>query len=105
MKRIIFSIILMCNLCTMWAVGQSGIYQHSVALAGYISTETGKAPTAYIWIPEGCQTVKAVVLAQQNMTEEMLYKRAVIEKLEFSRRYWALLGIDSWKIVIMGKEE
>ena len=62
------------------AVGTSGIYQHSVALTGYISLETGKAPTAYLWIPEGCQQVKAVMLAQQNMTEEMLYKNETFRK-------------------------
>ena len=59
---------------TAHAVGRSGIYQHSVALTGYVSTETGKAPTAYLWLPEGCERVKAVMLAQQNMTEEQLYK-------------------------------
>ena len=46
-----------------------------------------------------------MIAVREIVTEERLYKRAVIEKLEFSRRYWALLGIDSWKIVIMGKEE
>ena len=50
------------------------MYQYSVEVAGYISNETGKAPTAYLWIPEGCRQVKAVVFAQQNMTEEMLFK-------------------------------
>ncbi len=67
----------------IFAVGTSGIYQHSVALTGYISPETGKAPTAYLWIPEGCQQVKAVMLAQQNMTEEMLYKNEMFrERME-----------------------
>lgn len=75
MKRIIFLFfILHASFFTAFAVGASGIYQYSVALTGYVSTETGKAPTAYLWIPEGCQQVKAVMLAQQNMTEEMLYK-------------------------------
>ncbi len=61
-------------LTSVMAVGRSGIYQYSVALTGYVSSETGKAPTAYLWIPEDCKHVKAVMLAQQNMTEEMLYK-------------------------------
>lgn len=75
MKRIIFLFfILHASFFTAFTVGASGIYQYSVALTGYVSTETGKAPTAYLWIPEGCQQVKAVMLAQQNMTEEMLYK-------------------------------
>ena len=51
----------------IYAVGSSGMYQWTVALSGYISTETGKAPTAYLWIPENCLQVKAVVFAQQNM--------------------------------------
>lgn len=62
------------------AVGHSGMYQWSVALHGYISTETGKAPTAFLWIPEGCREVKAVMVAQQNMTEEMLYKMPSFQK-------------------------
>lgn len=95
MKRIIFFFITMCSLCTMWAVGRSGIYQHSVALAGYISAETGKAPTAYIWIPEGCQNVKAVVLAQQNMTEEMLFKNETFRK-RMSKLNVALVWVAPW---------
>lgn len=31
---------------------------------------------------------------------ESLFKRATIEKLEFSRRYWAQLKVEDWKIVI-----
>lgn len=59
---------------SLMAVGRSGMYQYSVSLTGFVSEETGKVPTAYLWIPDGCQQVKAVMLAQQNMTEEMLYK-------------------------------
>ena len=76
MKRVIILlyIILDASFLAIFAVGPSGIYQHSVSLTGYISPETGKAPTAYLWIPDGCQRVCAVMLAQQNMTEEQLYK-------------------------------
>lgn len=55
-------------------VGGGGMYQWSVALRGYISNETGKAPVAYLWVPDGCKQVKAVLLSQQNMTEEAIYK-------------------------------
>lgn len=55
-------------------VGGSGFYQWSVELRRYISNETGKAPVAYLWVPEGCKQVKAVMLSQQNMTEEAIYK-------------------------------
>ena len=59
-----------------WAVGVggSGMYRWSVELRRYVSPETGKAPVAYLWVPEGCECVKAVILAQQNMTEEAIYK-------------------------------
>lgn len=62
------------------AVGPSGMYQYSVEVAGYISNETGKAPTAYLWIPQGCRHVRAVMFAQQNMTEEMLFKMPSFQK-------------------------
>ena len=55
-------------------VGGSGMFQWSVELRRYISNETGKAPVAYLWVPEGCKNVKAVMLLQQNMTEEAIYK-------------------------------
>lgn len=74
MKNLLF--VLFCALfCTSsYAVGPSGMYQWSVSLSGYVSNETGKAPTAYLWIPDGCKTVKAAVVAQQNMTEEALFR-------------------------------
>jgi hypothetical protein len=49
-------------------------YTCSVSLQGSISEETGKAQRAYLWIPDGCSHVKAVILAQQNMTEETIFK-------------------------------
>ena len=32
-----------------------------------------------------------------------LTRRAEVEKLELSRRYWTALGVHDWKIVIVGK--
>lgn len=57
-------------------VGGSGMFQWSVELRRYISNETGKASVAYLWVPDGCKSVKAVMLSQQNMTEEAIYKNA-----------------------------
>lgn len=75
MKRLLFLLTtFLLLLPSAMAVGRSGMYQYSVSLTGFVSEETGKAPTAYLWIPEGCLQVRAVMLAQQNMTEEMLYK-------------------------------
>ena len=80
MKRIIFFSVLVFFFFSAFAVGGSGIYQYSVSLTDYVSPETGKAPTAYLWIPEGCQQVRAVMVAQQNMTEEMLYKMPTFQR-------------------------
>lgn len=65
---------LMATVTHAVGVGGSGMYQWSVELRRYISTETGKAPVAYLWVPENCKRVKAVMLSQQNMTEEAIYK-------------------------------
>jgi len=40
---------------------------------------------------------------REIVSEAMLEKRANIEKLEFSRRYWAVSGAADWKLVIMEK--
>lgn len=65
---------LMATVAHAVGVGGSDMYQWSVELRRYISNETGKAPVAYLWVPEGCKQVKAVMLSQQNMTEEAIYK-------------------------------
>ena len=76
-KRLLF-IVMLCLMMAKSAralgVGGNGMYQYSVELTNYISGETGKAPVAYLWIPDDCQTVKAAMLAQQNMTEEAIFR-------------------------------
>ena len=66
--------VVLSNSASAVGVGGSGMYQWSVEVRGYISNETGKAPVAYLWVPDGCKHVKAVILSQQNMTEEAIYK-------------------------------
>lgn len=74
-KRLLSLLLLLhLSIVCAWAVGTSGMYQWSVQLRGYISPETGKEPQAFLWVPQGCQSVQAVVFAQQNMTEEMIFK-------------------------------
>lgn len=63
------------------------MYRWTVELRGYISPETGKAPNAYLWMPEGCEKVKAVMVSQQNMAEEALFK------MPSFRRQMAELGV------------
>lgn len=62
------------------AVGETGQYKWSVQLRGYISPETGKEPQAFLWLPENISDVKAVVMAQQNMTEETIFKMPAFKK-------------------------
>lgn len=76
----LITILLVAYLTPIRAVGASGMYQWSIELTGYISLETGKAPNAYLWLPENCKRVKAVIVAQQNMTEEALFRMESFRK-------------------------
>lgn len=42
------------------------------------------------------------VAVRELTTAEALSKRAEIEKLELSRRYWNSVGVTNWKIIWMG---
>ena len=42
------------------------------------------------------------VAVRELATAEALSKRAGIEKLELSRRYWNSVGVTDWKIIWMG---
>jgi len=50
----------------------------------------------YIKYTDGTAAVREIIRA------DALTKRAEVEKLELSRRYWASLGVVNWKIVIAG---
>lgn len=45
-------------------------WQWSVEIKELISEETNAHPSAYLWIPENCKQVRAVIIGQHNMTEE-----------------------------------
>lgn len=51
----------------------------------------------YIRRADGTAAVRELVSAAD------LTRRAEVEKLELSRRYWAALGVSDWRIVIAGK--
>lgn len=76
------AVVLLAFSLHMSAIGVGGgrMFQSSVELRGYISSETGKAPVAYLRVPEGCAKVKAVLLCQQNMTEEAIIKMPSFQK-------------------------
>lgn len=96
MKRIIFFVLTLWTAC--WqaqAVGQFGDWTCSVALSGYVSDETGKAPNAYCWIAEGTEQVRFAVLAQQNMTEEALLRSGRFRK-QMAELGGALIWVAPW---------
>lgn len=49
-------------------------YQWSVPLANVVSNETKGHPEAFLWIPENCRQVRAVIIGQHNMTEETIFE-------------------------------
>ena len=89
LRKSFFVLLLLSCLTTgkVLATGSSGMYRWLVELRGYISPETGKAPNAYLWMSEGCEKVKAVMVSQQNMAEEALFK------MPSFRRQMAELGV------------
>lgn len=70
MKRLLCILFFMC--VALGAI--AGEWQWSVPLKGFISPETSKEPTAFLWIPSGCHQLRAVMVGQQNMTEETLFE-------------------------------
>lgn len=76
MKKVVLILFIVLFATSPRAFGSegSGVYGWSVGLKGCVSGETGRAPEAYMWLPDGCKEVRAVMLAQQNMTEEALFR-------------------------------
>lgn len=94
MKRFCVCMIAMLTL-EAYALGKFGDWTCSVALSGYVSSETGKAPNAYMWVDEDCEQVRFVVLAQQNMTEEALLRNADFRK-QMARLGGAIIWVAPW---------
>lgn len=62
-------------------------WQWSIPVTKIISPETKQNPQAFLWIPENCKQLKAVVIGQHNMSEE-----GILEHPKF-RKEMAKLGI------------
>jgi hypothetical protein len=62
-------------------------WQWSVSIHNVVSSETNDHPRAFLWIPEGCKQVRAVIVGQHNMLEE-----GILEHSGF-RKKMAQLGI------------
>ena len=55
-------------------------WQWSVEIKELISEETNAHPSAYLWIPENCKQVRAVIVGQHNMTEETIFEHPGFRK-------------------------
>lgn len=81
MKRYCLLLFCLLSFGSLWA----GEWQWSVAVRGRVSRETGKPQEAFLWIPPTCSRVRAVMVGQQNMSEETLFElpafRREMEKL------------------------
>lgn len=67
--RLLFSIILLLFFSPCLRAGE---WQWSVPLDGFVSNETNRNPTAFLWIPADCMQIKAIIVGQHNMSEETL---------------------------------
>lgn len=50
----------------------------------------------YVLFDDGTAAVREIA------AEDFPSKRAEVERLELSRRYWSSMGVTDWKIVLMG---
>ena len=68
------------GVCILWMVMAwlqtvcAGEWQWVVTLKGFVSDETKKEPETFLWIPENCEKLSALMWSQQNMTEETLFE-------------------------------
>ena len=83
-------------------------WQWSVEIKELISEETNAHPSAYLWIPENCKQVRAVILGQHNMTEETIFEhpefRKNMGKLGIAE-IWITPGIDQRWDVTKGTQQ
>ena len=65
-----------CMMATVLVALEAGAatgYRWSVPVEGIVSTENGCAPEGFLWIDQGCDSLKALMFAFQNMNEETLF--------------------------------
>lgn len=58
----------------------AAVYQWAVEVEGVVSDETKAHPMAFLWVPENCDHVRALVFSQQNMCEETIFEHHAFRK-------------------------
>ena len=103
--RLLFSIILLLFFSPCLRAGE---WQWSVPLDGFVSNETNRNPTAFLWIPADCMQIKAIIVGQHNMSEETLFDnplfREKMQKLGIGF-VWITPGIDQQWDVSKGTQQ
>lgn len=83
-------------------------WQWSVEIKDFVSGETNDHPDAFLWIPENCNQVRAVIIGQHNMTEETIFEhpefRKAMSKLGIAE-IWITPGIDQRWDVTKGTQQ
>ncbi len=81
---------------------QATVYQWSVPVPSIVSSEINDHPTAFLWVPENCLQVRAVVVGQHNMCEETIFEHPVFRKTMAELGFaivWISPGIDQqWDV-------
>jgi hypothetical protein len=67
-------------LCLSISVPVTAQFQWSVPVSNVVSNETKENPKAFLWIPENCIQIRAVVIGQHNMTEETIFENPKFRK-------------------------
>lgn len=71
---------------------QAGVWQWSAEVTGWVSAETKASPVAFLWVPEDCAQVRALVWGNHNMSEEDLFERPAFRQ-KMSELGFAVLWI------------
>ena len=94
MKKSILTIILIISAAHF---AHAQVWQWSVKVDSVASGETRDHPRTFLWIPENCRQVRAVVFAQHNMIEEGILEhpafRKTMTELGFAE-IWVTPGLD-----------
>ena len=72
--------ILLFSLGLFFIKGWAAEWQWSVPVSKVIAPETGWHPQAFLWIPEDCMQVRAVMIGTHNMCEETLFENELFRR-------------------------
>lgn len=87
----LFLLVLYCSLWSLSITAQTGVWQWSVPVRNYSLQPKNPYAQAYLWIPEHCKQIKAVLVAQHNMEEI-----SILEDKDFRRHMGELNVAQVW---------